>query len=347
MKPPPSHLQAVTKWEKEVGDHIPGLKVSNLPCWFVVPVTLDAGRKTARPIDVGWIPFVSVQDRWEDIPKVLCIVADEFQKGWTPPKGWKYATVAEHTALGEVPHNLDLPNPRYYTLKGWQVLTLPDEGFAARTLKTVFKNMLGVRWQHEPDVLPPNPLNRRRENIWELLDYHHNQGGNPQAFRDFIKEIARHPEELPPPPTANNILKKSLGGQEAQIRDGAGLSEILEEWLGSIRNRKAPAELKTLRARFPTDVQYDHFIALLIELEVLDEAGKYKPSKLGKGKMLGAYLGAASKLKMSCGNDRERVLVLNGAFEGLDISLARPQDLYGKPNYTKMFKAFKDSKWPS
>jgi hypothetical protein len=236
MKPPAHYPQAIAQWQKEVEDHIPGLKVSNLPCLFVVPVKLDAGRKATTTVDLGWVLHISQRDQWERIPEVLKAIVSDYQKGWIPPTGWSYPSIAEKVAPRVLPHPLDIPNPRHYTLEGSQLPRHPleSEGIWATGIIEAFKKRLGVLWQPEPEVFPPNPETKRKERVREFLDYHHSKGGNPKAFRLFIEGIARNPEDMPPPPTMTNILNEMQGWKYSPVRDPAGLSKVLSEWIGDV-----------------------------------------------------------------------------------------------------------------
>ena len=238
MPPPAHHLKGIAQWQKEVEDHIPGLKVSNLPCLFVVPVTLDAGRKTKAVVNVDWTLSVSQRDQWQHIPEVLRELVSVTQKDWTPPEGWSYAAAADHAAPGETPHPMDLPNPRHYTLEGWQVFREWEPRYIAKELERQFKEGLAWRWQPGSDRLLRN---KRRASVLEYLGHHH-LGGNPEAFRDFIREIEHRPESMPPATSVEQFLpggpeRNSTGGK---LEDPQGLARVLKEWRKSLQPRKMP-----------------------------------------------------------------------------------------------------------
>lgn len=335
---PMEHAAAMEVWAEFRDAHIPGLCFSDRPRHLSIPrERLIDGRILPGVAHIGIGDREMDESRWGEIDEYVRHLPFHGERDIVPAK-WTYRDIIP---AGHVHSIHDEPNPRYYGLDGCMIRQAFNVGAKkiARNYCDGFEARLCI-------LFDDAPMNERQAAIEARLNHHLDHGGNPSAFMDYVDTIPRKWDEEPPLIlTGSTSMLSTLGVKP--LPDAFLLTKYIREWLVTGRKRKPTPELVPLEKRFPKRSQYLHFISLLIESEILDDAGKYKPSKLGRGRMFGAYTGAASKLKMSIGNDRERVLVLNGAFKGLDISIARPQDLYGKTHYDKMFKAFRDSKWPS
>lgn len=345
-------------WPDLVANHIPGIKVSDLPMHLFVEHLSSGGAPSFQIFNMA--TDVKAPDRMANVRKEL---EKMIQRDWDPsfrlPRSWTLEQWIKNAGADKPWNPLDVDNPRVYDVEGNERRDMQHTAFLAEAVKSAFLRQLGLCWHSLPGDSSSTPINKRSERVREYLDHHHVNGDNPKAFMDYVKSIARDTSMIPPPQTSVTIALWASSANPADFKfpalaDPDGLKAEVEAWLEERRKVLAKAKQprkdapKPLRERFPKPEQYARFIELLQEHEIVDAGGAFIQGHSQKGRLYGAYQGASENpaLRFSIGPLPEIVATLNIAFPTLQLSAARPQDLQGTKGNEAMRSKFKAAAFP-
>lgn len=188
--------------------HIKGIKVSNLPMVFSVPMT--SGRRAT--IELLWGDHVLNVGEWSGVGKDIAALMKERDPAWLLPTSWSYKRLAGKLAPGEVPHEFDIPNPRHYGLDGVQYLP-PGRGNYAELVHREFRDRMCRLWEHAQRRDPMSA----EDVLFAFLDHHHERGGDlvPYLKKKFLRDYDVAVWHWPSPamPTSHRPGEERLKGE--------------------------------------------------------------------------------------------------------------------------------------
>lgn len=241
---------------------VPGLAISDFPRAFLVRRKIPehhvkAGliRADARQFQVFTMPALWANRKavWSYIKASLTekppyVLADPYVRpnGWVDPdyfdtapfKKWDYPRLAEKCAPGKQPSEHDLPNPRLYWLDG--TLAYVQEPWWPHWIRGEFKRMVVDLF------MDPKPLRfmTREPRLFAFLDHHKNNGGNPPAFVEYVRELT-----VQPPPSFSAYMVDRMAywvtqqskrtkkqAPRLQLSDLFASAEIYSKWMELLRD---------------------------------------------------------------------------------------------------------------
>jgi hypothetical protein len=216
--------EAARYWEDHVAPLIKGIKVSNLPGMFHVPV--NAGRWATR--ELLWGDHVLNVAEWSGVGKDIAAMMEEDDPAWKLPKNWSYERLASKLAPGEVPHEFDVPNPRHYGLDGVQSLPSSHRNYA-ELVHREFRDRMCRIWEH---AHLRDPLSA--DDVFSaFLDHHHERGGDllPYLKKKFLRDYDSAMWHWPSP-----AMPTSEGPSEVELKGEMKAAVI--NWVAQVEARR-------------------------------------------------------------------------------------------------------------
>lgn len=274
-------------WPDLVANHIPGIKVSDLPMHLFVEHLSSGGAPSFQIFNMA--TDVKAPDRMANVRKEL---EKMIQRDWDPsfrlPRSWTLEQWIKNAGADKPWNPLDVDNPRVYDVEGNERRDMQHTAFLAEAVKSAFLRQLGLCWHSLPGDSSSTPINKRSERVREYLDHHHVNGGNPKAFRDYVGSIARNTSMIPPPMTLGTLALRASSDNPAEFKfpalaDPEGLSLLILEWLAG--SEKEDSQMAEPARTFAELLGVSNTEALRAAMK--DAGIVYKTAK-GKGRVIAA-----------------------------------------------------------
>jgi hypothetical protein len=203
--------EAARYWEDHVAPLIKGIKVSNLPGMFHVPV--NAGRWATR--ELLWGDHVLNVAEWSGVGKDIAAMMEEDDPAWKLPKNWSYERLASKLAPGEVPHEFDIPNPRHYGLDRVQHLPHNQMKYGA-IVQEDFRGRICALWARR--------MEDRGKGLKAFLSHHLLNGGDEAELVGYVKHtliasLRERPCLVPAPLQPVTLPQIEVGGLIHELED--------------------------------------------------------------------------------------------------------------------------------
>jgi hypothetical protein len=311
----PFEREAAAQFAQLLRDELPGFSICHYPKRLAIGTreTYPDVEPGIEATDAG----VRSVENWNGIDKaVKQAVERKLPDGELKDKltGWTYASIVPEG----IPNPFDIPNPREYLLDG---ALIPSERFVIRGRLSKAANDAFVAFQRQLKRAWTSPMNLRKGKVAEYLDHHFANGGNPNAFVDFVEAAG---------PSI------SITGNTRSFTYEEALQKELAAWLVTARKRlgggakmygkpNAPKPTApTLASKFETvPGSLDKWMGLLRSEGLVNEVGSFTMASgvRGKGKLIAAWDAAQSVFSLTpfpSGAELKRALNIH--FDGLAFS---------------------------
>ena len=181
LLPMPFEREAAAQYAQLLRDELPGFSICPYPMHLSIGTreTYPSVEPGIEATDAG----VRSVENWNGIDRaVKQAVERKLPDGELKDRltGWTYASIVPDG----IPNPFDIPNPREYLLDG---ALIPSDRFIIRGRLSKAANDAFDAFQRQLKRAWTSPMNLRKAKVVEYLDHHFENGGNPNAFVDFVE----------------------------------------------------------------------------------------------------------------------------------------------------------------
>lgn len=235
LQPMPFEREAAAQYAQLLRDELPGFSICPYPRHLSIGTreTYPSVEPGIEATDAG----VRSVENWNGIDRAVKQAVErklpdgELKDSLT---GWTYASIVPDG----IPNPFDIPNPRVYLLDG---ALIPSDRFIIRGRLSKAANDAFVAFQRQLKRAWTSPMNLRKAKVVEYLDHHFTNGGNPNAFVDFVEAAGP---------------SMSITGNTRSFNYEEALQKELAAWLVTARKRlggaaKVQAATKSSKVKDP------------------------------------------------------------------------------------------------